>query len=40
VAIERDLGIPVKFIGIGEGVDDLIVFDPEEFVDSLLGVSR
>jgi len=40
VAIERDLGIPVKFIGIGEGVDDLIVFDPEEFVDSLLGASR
>jgi fused signal recognition particle receptor len=40
IAIERDLGIPVKFIGIGEGVDDLIVFDPEEFVDSLLGVSR
>jgi fused signal recognition particle receptor len=40
IAIERDLGIPVKFIGIGEGVDDLIVFDPEEFVDSLLGVAR
>jgi fused signal recognition particle receptor len=40
VAIERDLGIPVKFIGIGEGVNDLIVFDPEEFVDSLLGVTR
>ncbi|HWD95810.1 MAG TPA: signal recognition particle-docking protein FtsY [Acidimicrobiales bacterium] len=40
VAIERDLGIPVKFIGVGEGVDDLIVFDPEEFVDSLLGASR
>jgi fused signal recognition particle receptor len=40
VAIERDLGIPVKFIGVGEGVDDLIVFDPDEFVDSLLGASR
>ena len=36
VAIERDLGIPVKFVGVGEGVDDLIVFDPEAFVDSLL----
>jgi fused signal recognition particle receptor len=36
VAIERDLGIPVKFVGIGEGVDDLIAFDPEAFVDSLL----
>ncbi len=40
VAIERDLGIPVKFIGIGEGADDVIVFDPEEFVDSVLGVAR
>jgi fused signal recognition particle receptor len=37
VAIERDLGIPVKFVGVGEGVDDLIVFDPAAFVDSLLG---
>ena len=36
VAIERELGIPVKFVGIGEGVDDLVVFDPEQFVDSLL----
>jgi fused signal recognition particle receptor len=37
MAIERDLGIPVKFVGVGEGVDDLIVFEPEAFVDSLLG---
>ena len=37
MAIERDLGIPVKFVGVGEGVDDLILFDPEAFVDSLLG---
>ena len=36
VAIERELGIPVKFIGVGEGVEDLIVFEPEAFVDSLL----
>jgi fused signal recognition particle receptor len=36
VAIERDLGIPVKFVGIGEGVDDLIAFNPGDFVDSLL----
>ena len=36
IAIERDLGVPVKYVGVGEGVDDLIVFDPEEFVDSLL----
>jgi fused signal recognition particle receptor len=37
VAIERELGIPVKFVGVGEGVHDLIIFDPDEFVDSLLG---
>jgi fused signal recognition particle receptor len=36
VAIERDLGIPVKYVGVGEGVEDLIAFDPEAFVDSLL----
>ena len=36
VAIERELDIPVKFVGVGEGVGDLIVFDPEAFVDSLL----
>ncbi len=37
VAIERELAIPVKFVGIGEGVHDLVPFDPEAFVDSLLG---
>ena len=37
VAVERELGVPVKFIGVGEGVDDLIPFDPEAFVDALLG---
>jgi len=36
VAIERELGIPVKYVGIGEGAGDLIVFDPRDFVDSLL----
>ena len=36
VAIERELQIPVKFVGIGETVDDLIDFDPTAFVDSLL----
>lgn len=36
VAIERELGIPVKFVGVGEGVGDLIVFEPHAFVDSLL----
>jgi fused signal recognition particle receptor len=37
VAIERQLGIPVKYIGVGEGVNDLMAFEPVAFVDSLLG---
>lgn len=37
IAVEQELDIPVKFIGVGEGVADLIPFDPEEFVDALLG---
>ena len=34
-AIETELGIPVKLVGIGETIDDLIVFDPSEFVHAL-----
>lgn len=37
VAVERELGIPVKYIGVGEGVDDLVPFDPVAFVDALVG---
>ncbi len=37
VAVEQELGIPVKLIGVGEGVDDLVHFDPAEFVDALVG---
>ncbi len=36
VAIERQLGIPIKLIGVGEGIDDLEPFDPEEFISALL----
>ena len=36
VAIQRELGLPVKLVGLGEGADDLIDFDPEAFVDALL----
>lgn len=36
IAVERELGIPVKYIGIGEGMDDLIPFEPVAFVDALL----
>ena len=37
VAVQRALGVPVKFIGLGEGADDLAPFDPESFVEALLG---
>lgn len=36
VAIQRQLGVPVKLVGLGEGPDDLAPFDPEDFVDALL----
>jgi len=37
-SIRKDLGIPVHYIGLGEGEDDLAAFDPARFVDALLGV--
>ena len=36
VAVQRELGIPVKLVGLGEGPDDLAPFDPEAFVDALI----
>jgi fused signal recognition particle receptor len=36
IAVERELEIPVKFIGVGEGMHDLIPFVPEDFVEALL----
>ncbi len=35
-AINKELGLPVKFVGIGEGIEDLKEFDPREFVEALL----
>lgn len=37
VAVQRELGVPVKLIGLGEGADDLAPFVPEAFVDALIG---
>jgi fused signal recognition particle receptor len=37
VAVQRELGIPVKLVGLGEGPDDLAPFEPDAFVDALLG---
>ncbi|WP_329001445.1 signal recognition particle-docking protein FtsY [Kribbella sp. NBC_00709] len=36
IAVQRELGVPVKLVGLGEGPDDLAPFDPEQFVDALL----
>lgn len=36
VAVQRELGVPVKLIGLGEGADDLAPFEPEAFVDALI----
>ena len=36
VAVQRELGVPVKLVGLGEGPDDLAPFDAEEFVEALL----
>jgi len=37
IGIAHQLKLPVKYIGVGEGMDDLELFDPQVFVDSLLG---
>jgi fused signal recognition particle receptor len=36
IQVQRELGVPVKLVGLGEGPDDLAPFDPEVFVDALL----
>jgi fused signal recognition particle receptor len=36
IAVERTLGVPVKFVGVGEGPDDLQPFDPGSFVEALI----
>jgi fused signal recognition particle receptor len=37
VNVQRRLGVPVKLVGLGEGADDLAPFDPEAFVDAIIG---
>jgi len=36
IAVQRDLKVPVKLVGLGEGPDDLATFDPESFVEAIL----
>ena len=38
IAVQRELGVPVKLVGLGEGPDDLAPFDPVQFVDALVDV--
>jgi fused signal recognition particle receptor len=38
IAIARELGIPVKLIGVGEQLEDLRPFDPEDFARALIGL--
>ena len=39
VAIQSEMNIPVKYIGVGEGIDDLQKFDPDSFVEALFAVN-
>ena len=40
VSVQRALGVPVKFVGLGEGADDLAPFDPASFVDAIVGSAQ
>jgi fused signal recognition particle receptor len=35
VAIESELGVPTKLVGVGEGIDDIAPFDPSAYADAL-----
>src|SRR5205085_9988405 len=35
IAIANDLKLPIRYVGVGEGIDDLVPFSPEEYVDAL-----
>jgi fused signal recognition particle receptor len=37
LVIRRQLGVPIRYVGVGEGIDDLLDFDADAFVDGLLG---
>jgi len=37
IAVQQELGVPVKLVGLGEGPDDLAPFDPEAFIDAIIG---
>ena len=39
-AVTRELGVPIRFMGLGEGADDLVPFEPDAFVDALLAAEK
>src|SRR5581483_7903480 len=39
IAVRRELGVPIRYVGVGEEIDDLRPFDADEFVDALLGTT-
>ena len=40
ITIKRELGLPVRYIGVGEGMDDLQPFDPDAFIAAILGTDQ
>jgi fused signal recognition particle receptor len=40
LVIRRELGVPIRYVGVGEGIDDLLDFDAEAYVDGLLGTEE
>jgi len=40
LGIHRRLGVPIRYVGVGEAVDDLLDFEPDSFVDGLVGIER
>lgn len=40
ISIKRNLGVPVRFIGVGEGMDDLMLFDPQAFAETLVSLEE
>lgn len=40
IAVRREIGAPIRYVGVGEGVDDLRPFETHQFVDALLGTAR
>jgi len=39
LSVGRELGLPVRYVGLGEGIEDLRLFEPEAFVEALLGIN-